>query len=198
MGLFGAFLTGIYTFRLIFIAFFGEPHGHEVHVPHGLDHHLPLVVLAVFAVFGGLIQLPLANVLPEAHYSEAIEGRKHLLEAISVLVSLSGIAIAWFLFHRNRALAASIKQSPVGALLFRFWGSAWAFDWLYDRLFVRPYLWLVHINRNDIVDVGITGVPTVFRGLHGLLAATQNGRMRGYAAAMAVGACLVIAVVVFL
>lgn len=198
MGLFGAFLTGIYTFRLIFVAFFGEPHGHEVHVPHGLDHHIPLLVLAVLAVVGGLIHLPLDGVLPAAHYSEDVEHKKHFLEMVSVVVSLSGIALAWILFQQNRGLAEAMKTSAVGGLLYRFWRSAWAFDWLYDRLFVKPYLWLVHINRDDIVDVFITSIPRAFRSAHGLLAATQSGRLRGYAAAMAVGACLVIAVVVFL
>lgn len=216
IGLFGAFLTGLYTFRLIFIAFFGErwretpahlnlehdlrgkPQGHEVHVPHGLDHHLPLLVLAGLAVLGGMIHLPLDGVLPAAHYSEAIEQQKHLLELVSVLVSAAGVGLAWFLFHQNRGMAEAIKTSGVGTMLFRFWRSAWAFDWLYDLLFVRPYLWLVHINRNDIVDVFVSSVPRAFRSMHGLLAATQDGRLRGYAAAMAVGACLVIAVVVFL
>ena len=198
MGLFGAFLTGIYTFRLIFIAFFGKPHGHDVHVPHGIDHHLPLLILAALAILGGMIHLPLGSVLPMAHISEAMEHKKHMLEAASVFVSLSGIAVAWFLFHQNRGFAEAMKTSGPGILLFRFWHSAWAFDWLYNLLFVRPYLWLVHINRNDVVDVVITSIPRGFRNLHGLLAATQNGRMRGYAAAMAVGACLVIAVVVFL
>jgi NADH-quinone oxidoreductase subunit L len=198
MGLLGAFLTGIYTFRLIFIAFFGEPHGHEVHVPHGLDHHLPLLILAALAILGGLIHLPLDSVLPTPHFSEAMEHKKHFLEMTSVAVSLTGIFIAWLLFHQNRGIADALKNSPPGMLLFRFWRSAWGFDWLYDLLFVRTYLWLVHINRDDVVDVFITSIPRGFHHLHGLLATTQSGRTRGYATAMAVGACLVIAVVVFL
>jgi NADH-quinone oxidoreductase subunit L len=229
MGLFGAFLTAIYTFRLVFIAFFGEAHHevcgardtasgtvaagagadhdsahhqvsthHDVVAPHGADHSLPLIVLAVMSVIGGLIHLPLDGVLPALQVSEQMEHMKHSLELVSVLVSLSGIAIAWFLFHKNRRLAASIRNSAAGALLFRFWRSAWGFDWLYDLLFVRPFLWIVHINRNDFVDVLITRIPGAFHSAHGFFAATQSGRMRSYAAAMGVGACLVIAVVVFL
>jgi NADH-quinone oxidoreductase subunit L len=197
MGLFGAFLTAIYTFRLIFIAFFGEAH-HEVHAPHGTDHSLPLIVLAAMSIIGGLIHLPLDGVLPALQVTEQMEQMKHPLEFVSVLVSLSGIAIAWFLFHKNRRLAASIKNSPVGTLLFRFWRSAWGIDWLYDLLFVRPFLWIVHVNRNDFVDVLITKIPAGFHSAHHFFAATQSGRMRNYAAAMGVGACLVIAVVVFL
>ncbi|MGH8457197.1 MAG: NADH-quinone oxidoreductase subunit L, partial [Stenotrophobium sp.] len=94
-GLFGAFLTAIYTFRMIFIAFFGEAH-HEAHQGHGLDHSLPLIVLAALALVGGLIHLPLSGVLPEAHISDAMEHMKYTLEAASVIVSLSGIVVAWF------------------------------------------------------------------------------------------------------
>ena len=210
MGLFGAWLTAIYTFRLIFIAFFGEPHhgkhdahhaesdGHGVVVPHGVDHSLPLIVLAGMSIVGGFIHLPLDGVLPEAKIPEGMEQLKHTLEAASVLVSLSGIAVAWFFFHRNRALAAAIKNSAPGMLLFRFWRSAWGFDWLYDLLFVRPFLWIVHVNRNDAFDVVVGKVPVAFRAAHGFLASTQSGRMRRYVAAMAVGACLVIAVVAYL
>ncbi len=64
--------------------------------------------------------------------------------------------------------------------------------------FFRPFRWRVSFNRKDVWDGFIASIPGEFRGMHGLLAATQSGRMRGYAAAMGVGACLVIAVVVFL
>ncbi|HWU67575.1 MAG TPA: NADH-quinone oxidoreductase subunit L [Stenotrophobium sp.] len=197
MGLFGAFLTGIYTFRLIFIAFFGEPQA-KVHVPHGIDHSLPLLVLAALSLLGGLIHLPLDSVLPEAHISAAMQQMERPLQLASVAVSLAGIAIAWFLFHRNRALAASIKASAVGSLLFRYWRSAWGFDWLYDLLFVRPYKWLAQINRDDVIDVIVGGIPVAFHRMNAFLSATQNGQLRWYAGAMGIGACLVIAVVVFL
>ncbi|MGH8541021.1 MAG: NADH-quinone oxidoreductase subunit L, partial [Stenotrophobium sp.] len=196
-GLFGAFLTAIYTFRMIFIAFFGEAH-HEAHQGHGLDHSLPLIVLAALALVGGLIHLPLSGVLPEAHISDAMEHMKYTLEAASVIVSLSGIAVAWFFFHKNRELAASIKNSAAGSLLFRYWGSAWGFDWLYDRLFVRPYLWFVDVNNADGVDVLVAKIPGVFQRMNGFLSGTQTGKLRWYAAGMGIGACLVIALVVLL
>ncbi|MGH8507052.1 MAG: NADH-quinone oxidoreductase subunit L [Stenotrophobium sp.] len=196
-GLFGAFLTGIYTFRLIFIAFFGEAQGHA-HAPHGLDHGLPLILLAGLSLVGGLIHLPLNSVLPEAHISAAMQQLEHPLQLASVAVSLAGIAVAWFLFHRNRALAALLKASAIGDLLFRYWRSAWGFDWLYDLLFVRPYLWFVRVNRDDAIDLLVGRIPVAFHRVNRFLSSTQNGQLRWYAGAMGVGACLVIAVVVFL
>jgi NADH-quinone oxidoreductase subunit L len=198
-GLLGAFLTALYSFRLIFITFFGAERwratahkhdaAHDEHAHHGLaanenphgaktlDHHIPLMVLLAFAIFGGFIHLPLEGVLP-------------------LIVTLAGIGLSWFLFLKNPAIPERLKNGAVTKYIGQFWKSAFAFDWLYDKLFVRPYLWLVHINRNDVVDVFITKIPDAFHSAHSFLAATQNGRMRNYAFAMGVGACLVIVVVV--
>jgi NADH-quinone oxidoreductase subunit L len=194
-GVVGAFLTAIYTFRLIFIAFFGEPHGHEVHAPHGADHTLPLAVLAAFSVLGGFIHLPLDSVLPGPRQ---VTAASFAVEWLPVLLSALGVGIAWFLFHQNRGLAGSLKNSLPGRPLHRFFGAAFGFDWLYDLLFKRPYLWFVHINRNDGVDVAISAIPAGFRKLNEVVARSQNGQIRWYAATVAAGACLVIAGVLFL
>ncbi|SEQ91744.1 NADH-quinone oxidoreductase subunit L [Solimonas aquatica] len=204
MGLAGAFMTGLYTFRLIFIAFFGPTqfertgHGHEIHKPHGADHGLPLAVLAVAALLGGFIHIPLDSVLPQPAIGEAQEHAEHALALRSVLVSFAGIALAWFFFLKNRGLAEAIKTSGVGNLLFRWWRAAFGFDWLYDKLFVKPYLFIVHINRHDVADQLIGLLPQLTMGANTELAGTQNGRLRWYAAATAAGAILVIAAVIVL
>jgi len=196
-GLFGAFMTALYTFRMVFIVFFGESNAHEVHVPHGVSHTLPLAVLAVLAVTGGAIHLPLDSVLPQSHHAD--ESLKHKLEAVSVAVSLAGVALAWLLFGRNRALAESLaRKNVVGDALRRLWLNAWAFDWLYDLLFKRPYLWFVRVNAGDGVDQMIGLIPTSLRALHGAVAQTQTGRIRWYAAGMAVGAVLILGAVAVL
>jgi NADH-quinone oxidoreductase subunit L len=195
-GLFGAFLTAVYTFRLIFIVFFGEKHHHGVHVPHGASHTLPLAVLLVMSLVGGFIHLPLDSVLPRAEFSETMEHHKHTLEMISVAVGFAGIALAWllFLFSPGRAVPNMLSKT----VLHTYLKSAFGFDWLYHQLFIRPYLWFVNFNRNDGVDVVVTKIPGAFRIMHDQLARTQNGRMRWYAAAMGAGACAVIAAVVLL
>ena len=60
-GLVGAFLTALYTFRMIFIAFHGEAQI-KAHAGRGIAHHLPLIVLAVLSTFlGAWIHPPLAD-----------------------------------------------------------------------------------------------------------------------------------------
>ncbi|TDU28821.1 NADH dehydrogenase subunit L [Panacagrimonas perspica] len=197
MGLFGAFMTGLYTFRMIFIAFFGEAHHHGVHKPHSkFAHDLPLAILAVAALLGGFIHLPLDSVLPRHEFSEEMEHKKHMLEAISVAVSLSGVGLAWLIFGRSRKRAEALRDSRNPIL--RWWGAAFGFDWLYDLIFVKPYLWFIRVNAKDVVDQGITLIPEAFKILNGWAAQTQNGMLRWYAAAIGAGAVVIVGAVVIL
>jgi NADH-quinone oxidoreductase subunit L len=198
-GLFGAFLTAVYTSRLVFVTFFGEPRSEAAkhpHAGHGIAHTLPLAILAVLAVVGGWIHLPLDAVLPQPPISEELAQHKHAIELVSVAVGFAGIALGWALFHWRPHVAASLKESF--SLVWRFFRSAFGFDWLYDLVFVRPYLWFVKVNRNDGFDVAIGQIPVALKAAHGRLARTQNGQTRWYIGAMGIGAVVFVAAVVFL
>jgi NADH-quinone oxidoreductase subunit L len=198
-GLFGAFLTAVYTSRLVFVTFFGEPRSEAAkhpHAGHGIAHTLPLTILAILAVVGGFIHLPLDSVLPEAAISEELEHGKHRIELISVITGFSGIALGAFLYLVRPQLAASLKSNF--SLVWRFFRSAFGFDWLYDLVIVRPYLWFVHVNRNDGFDVAIGQIPVALRAAHARLARTQSGQTRWYIGAMGIGAVALIAAVVLL
>ncbi len=45
------------------------------------------------------------------------------------------------------------------------WRNAWGFDWFYDRLFVRPFVWLAKVNRYDTIDRVFAVIPAGLRGL---------------------------------
>ncbi|UTH33780.1 NADH-quinone oxidoreductase subunit L [Ectopseudomonas hydrolytica] len=196
-GLVGAFLTSIYTFRLIFIAFHGEQKT-EAHAGHGLAHNLPLLVLIVLSTFiGAWITPPLAGVLPQSAGHAGGEA-KHSLELLSGLIAVSGIVLAALLFLGQRRVASAIAQSAPGRLLSALWFAAWGFDWLYDKLFVRPYLLLCRLLQRDPIDRGIRVIPLLARGGNALLASSQTGQVRWYAASVAGGAVLVLAVILFL
>ncbi|WP_310597723.1 NADH-quinone oxidoreductase subunit L, partial [Aeromonas aquatica] len=123
-GLVGAFLTSLYTFRLIFIAFHGKPQT-QAHAGHGLAHKLPLLVLLVLSTaIGAWITPPLAGVLPAGPGDHIEEGR-HSLEILSGVIAVAGIALAAFLFLGERRLARSIAESAPGRLLSTLWFNAW-------------------------------------------------------------------------
>lgn len=191
-GLVGAFLTSLYTFRLIFIAFHGKEQT-KAHAGHGLAHHLPLLVLLVLSTgIGALITPPLAGVLPAGPGDHIEEGR-HALEITSGIIAITGIALAAFLFLGERRLATSIANSAPGRLLSTLWFNAWGFDWLYDQLWVKPYLLATRLVGQDPLD-WMMGLPAWF-ALRGnqLLAWTVTGKLRWYAASMGIGAALVLA-----
>ncbi len=196
-GLIGAFLTSLYTFRMIFVVFHGEEKTHA-HALKGISYSLPLIVLLVLSTFvGSFIHPPLADVLPASageHGGEA----KHQLELISGAIALIGIAIAAALYLGKRRLVNSVANSGIGKLLSSWWRNAWGFDWLYDLLFVKTYLFLTGINKRDGADVVVSFVPRVMRAGYDVMSATENGSLRWYVASMGIGAVLVLAAAVLI
>ncbi|MNJ52986.1 NADH-quinone oxidoreductase subunit L [compost metagenome] len=193
-GLAGAFLTSLYTFRLIFITFHGEAKS-EAHAGRGLAHGLPLVVLIILSTFvGALIVPPLAGVLPES-VGHAGGAAKHSLEIASGAIALAGIVLAAMLFLGRRSLVTAIAQSAPGRFLSAWWFAAWGFDWLYDKLFVQPYLFICRLLGRDPVDASFGLVPRMAHGGHGSLSRSQTGQLRWYALSIVGGAVLLLGVV---
>ncbi|MCK2084048.1 NADH-quinone oxidoreductase subunit L [Aeromonas sp. 3925] len=191
-GLGGAFLTSLYTFRLIFIAFHGKAQT-EAHAGHGLAHQLPLLVLLVLSTgVGALIVPPLAGVLPAGPGDHIEEGR-HSLEILSGVIAVAGIALAAFLFLGERRLAKGIAESAVGRALSTLWFNAWGFDWLYDWIWVKPYLLTTRLLGKDPLDRMMNLPAVLAQGGHQLLAWTVSGKLRWYAASMGMGAALILA-----
>ena len=196
-GLAGAFLTSIYTFRLIFIAFHGEAKT-EAHAGHGIAHNLPLAVLIVLStVVGALITPPLAGVLPQS-VGHAGGEAKHGLELLSGAIAILGIVLAALLFLGKRRLVTAVAQSAPGRLLSAWWFAAWGFDWLYDKLFVQPYLLLCRLLGRDPIDASIGLLPLLARGSHLALRRSETGNLRWYATSIVGGAVFVLAALLLL
>ncbi len=198
-GLFGAFLTAVYSFRLIFIVFFGperfDAHHNAPHGAHTVDHHIPLAVLLVLSIIGGFIHLPLDTVLPQAaiHHDP---NEPWIIVHLPLVVTFAGLLVSWFLFLKRPQIPAALAAGGL-APLGKLWKNAWGFDWLYDRLFVKPFVWAAEVNKNDVVDSIINVIPATLRGLNTALVRTQTGGLRWYAAVAGAGTCLLIALVAF-
>ncbi|BDM21934.1 MULTISPECIES: NADH-quinone oxidoreductase subunit L [unclassified Pseudomonas] len=194
-GLVGAFMTSLYTFRLIFIAFHGEAKT-EAHAGHGISHWLPLGVLIVLSTFvGAWITPPLAGVLPESAGHAGGEA-KHALEITSGAIAIAGILLSALLFLGKRRFVSAVANSGIGRVLSAWWFAAWGFDWIYDKLFVKPYLLISHVLRKDPVDRSIGLIPRLARGGNVAMSKTETGQLRWYTASIAVGAVLVLGAVV--
>jgi NADH-quinone oxidoreductase subunit L len=207
-GVSGAFLTGLYTFRMLFLVFHGEPSAYareHHHLHHGKDGPAemfwPVAVLAVLAAIGGWIQLagiwtpistflePVAKPLVDASTTQEL-----VSIAFGLGFGLFGIAVAWFFYGARRA------EVPRQALVQRALEHKLWFDELYDRLFYAPAAWLAKALRRYVERPVITGtVDEVAQGTRetgALVSLAQNGLIRTYALGLAGG--LAILVVVFI
>jgi len=199
--LIGAFVTAIYTFRMVFVTFFGEEKTHVSH-PAGWRMTLPLVVLAVLSTVGGFIELPhtmghmqlftgfLKPVLPEVIVQPGLEHLEWLVQIGAAALSLSGVYIAYYFFIRKPGLADYIHNTST--VLHDFWYSGWGFDTLYNTLFVRPFVFLATINKRDVVDKLYQGLVSMANALNNLLAWTQSGILRWYMIGIVIGAIVMV------
>ncbi|AKD03959.1 NADH-quinone oxidoreductase subunit L [Pontibacter korlensis] len=204
-GLIGAFITSIYTFRMVFMIFYGEAKTHLAHPP-GKVITIPLVILAILSLVGGFIELPhnfahialfsglMAPVLPEIMANELMAANEWLFQVLAAAVSLGGVFVAYLFYQKSPALLQNLNSSSFAMKLHRFWFSGWGFDALYDKLFVRPYVFLANLNKRDIIDSFYTGLTRVAEGFHVMFSQTQSGVLRNYVAGIVVGAIMILTI----
>jgi NADH-quinone oxidoreductase subunit L len=148
VALIGTFLTGLYTFRLYFIVFPGEPipvvreHYHAHHGKEGPRTMLvPVGVLAVLAVIGGWIQFApkwtpvtawLEHVAPTLAVAEPTSWEEGISSALAVALGLAGIAVAYLVYGTGR-LAVPRLPALQRALERKLY-----FDEAYDLAFYKP------------------------------------------------------------
>lgn len=188
VGLLGALLTSIYSFRLVFLVFFGEVKI-EPEAPANWGMAGPLVILCVLALAGGLVSIPVEAVFPAA----STLGHTGLIPIVTAAIPALGVFIAYLLFLRRSVDISAMTQSSPGKSLIRFFHSHWAMDWLYEKIFVIPYIWLAKINRADFIDNIYGGIAVLMLWANKVSVQTQTGQLRTYAGTMVLGLVLIIA-----
>jgi NADH-quinone oxidoreductase subunit L len=201
VGLFGVLLTSFYTFRLIFVVFFGEAQTAVSRRP-GIAMTVPAVTLAVLSVIGGYDEKWflrfVGTALPPLSRLSAGGVTETVTSAIAGALFLAGLFAAWFAYLRKPAVAEAAAANPAGRALHRLWYSDWGMDWLYDRVFVRPVQFLAWANRNDLLDSIYDGFATLAALCWRGLSMTETGKLRWYAAGIAAGTVLFVAIAMFL
>jgi len=197
-GVIGAFFTGIYTFRLMFIVFFGESRGHHCEGEYGgWNMKAPLAVLMLLSLVGGFIPIPVDAVFSHGEVHEEHHASL-LVEGFMIVVPLIGIGIAYLFYGSKTFSVEKLISSPLAQNLHRFWNSGWGMDWLYDRLFVFPFMWLARINARDIIDLFYGLVVDINQTAHRMIVRTQTGSLRWYALSLATGLVVIITLGVLL
>lgn len=189
MAIIGALITSIYSFRLLFITFFGEYRGTEtVHPIADKLQLIPLFILAILALLGGLISLDLTALFPPTNASDGIAPT--WLHSLAITTPFVGFVIAYVLYFPKKGVVAVPSESNLSSFL----QGGLGFDSLYRNLFVKPFIWLSKINKNDVIDSLVKGISWNVLTWHEVLKTSQNGQLRWYAAMLGIGVALLLGV----
>jgi NADH-quinone oxidoreductase subunit L len=183
-------ITGIYSFRLVFVVFFGRDCP-IVQRRLGWRMSVPLILFCVLAVSGGMLRIPLDTVFPEILNPEH---GVNLVSGITAAVPFIGLLIAALFYLTGTFSARRLSDFAWANQLRLFWLNGWGMDTLYDRLMLRPFKTIVRLNKDDTVDGIYSAITWLSREGHLMLGASQTGRIRWYASSMALGAVVIIAI----
>jgi NADH-quinone oxidoreductase subunit L len=206
VGLAGAFLTGLYTFRMIFLVFGGEPSPYAQEHFHRPDRSEPWLwmgltvgALTVLTVIGGWIQIAglwhLLNDFLEPTVEPLVEptGAQDLFASLGALaLGIAGIAVAWAIYSARKLTIPAVPA--VRQLLeHKFY-----FDELYEAVFYRPTVVLTRGLRDFVegpfILGSLNGIAIGARRLAGEVTQLQTGLVRTYALSIAGGVTVLVLV----
>jgi len=212
LGVVAAFMTAFYSWRLLFMTFYGKPRADK----HTMEHvHespqvmlIPLYILAVGAVVAGFVGYESfvghhmnefwresILVLPQHNSIEAAHHVPVWVKVLPVVVGLVGIGVAYGLYIRNPNIPGELAAR--WQRLYRFLLNKWYFDELYDAIFTRPSFkigwgfW----KRGDeatIDGLGADNLADKTLRLARRTAALQTGYVYHYAFAMLIGVVVLV------
>ena len=193
LGTLTAGITAFYVFRAMFLAFFGEYRGHEHPHENPPVMMIPLTILALLSLGGGILfKVPtfLSSVFPAIE-----EGEDFTLVAISVAAGLLGIFIAYVMYVAKPAMADSLAGSMKG--LYTLVYNKYFVDELYDATIVNPTVEgsrLVLWKGMDagLIDGIVNGIGARSKDVGGVLRLLQSGNIRSYAAWVLFGSVVLI------
>lgn len=207
-----AIFTAFYMFRLMMLTFFGSFRG-----THEQEHHLhespkamtiPLILLAVLSVVGGLVQLPhvfggheyfnefLKVVVPSAHL-EAPD----LATMEYALLGGTIVLLAIIYFFTKKLFA--VDQFDGNYVGFRkVLANKWYVDELYDMIIVKPIRWIgkkvVAFTETEVIDWVVNGVGKIVQLASRQLRLVQSGQVGSYVLLMVISMIVFFALQFFL
>jgi len=212
-GLITAVLTSLYMFRLFFLTFHGNARWQKSLTPHESPSimTIPLIILAVLAVFGGYVGIPeswgihntfshfLERTTPDATgvleaHQLPLMFSENISMIFSIFAGLIGISLAYLFYMRDPTLPKRIaeKMSSLYTLLLR----KYYVDEIYSFLIVRPLikgskiLWKQLDIR--IIDGIFNEGGKLMLMFSGQLKRLQTGVVQNYAAFFFLGVIFII------
>ncbi len=209
---FAAFLTSFYSWRLMFMAFFGKPRAdhHTMEHAHELPPVMlvPLVALAIGALAAGYVFAPYflgdhyAAFWKQALYTNADNHVLHEMHNVPQMIALSptiamvaGFLIALISYVLVPSIPAWTVRTfrPIHAFLY----NKWYFDELYDWIFVRPLKWVARAlwkgGDGAIIDgLGVDNAAARVMDVTRQAVRIQSGYVYHYAFVMLIGVAILV------
>ena len=204
IGIITAFLTSIYSWRLVFKTFHGEYNNNDIKIEETHESPLvmliPLVLLSIGAIFAGYVFKELFigygginNFWLDSIFFLEPLSDKHppfwFLIITPVLVIIS-IPITFYLFVKNKSLPEQIVN--VNKPLYQFLINKWYFDEFYNLIFVTPskkiglFLWKI-FDIKIIDGFGPDGISSLIKKCSLKANKFQSGFIYHYAFVMLLG-----------
>ena len=197
-GVLTALLTAFYSFRLVFVTFWGpsrvdQQHAAHVHEPSP-TMTVPLVILAVLSIATGYVGIP-EFLAPVFEGGDGAHGGGAMgIMLLATAMGLLGIGGAYYAYVLHPSLPDRWAHQWRTAYEWSF--HKWYFDEAYDRSIVRPTftvaveLW----KRIDVavIDGAVNGVARAIAWCAWFLRLVQSGQTQHYALGMALGAVVIL------
>ncbi|CAN1595919.1 NuoL NADH,ubiquinone oxidoreductase subunit 5 (chain L)/Multisubunit Na+/H+ antiporter, MnhA subunit [Candidatus Pelagibacterales bacterium] len=212
IGLTTAFITSIYSWRLIFKTFHGKYNNtmsfEKVH-ESGPVMLIPLLLLAIGAIFSGYVFHGIFIGENTQFWGKAIfflkqTAHEHpplwLLILIPTLV-ISAIPISFILFLKRKDIVEGFINNHKP--FYNFLVKKWYFDELYNLIFVKSFrgigtfLW----QRGDVKTIdayGPDGVAKVVKNLSDRASSIQSGYLYHYATVILIGVILIVSFLIII
>jgi NADH-quinone oxidoreductase subunit L len=203
IGIFTAFLTAIYSWRLFFITFHGNYKNKKMAIDKihesPLIMLLPLIILALGALFAGYL---FKEILIGHHYLDFWKNSiffkkeiEHLhlplwLLLVTPTLVVVAIPITYYLYIKDTSILRGLKK--LNEPLHNFLLNKWYFDELYDFLFIKPLKFIGFIlwkkgDQNIIDRYGPDGFSKVIKFFSNKAVKFQSGFIYDYAFVMLLG-----------
>jgi NADH-quinone oxidoreductase subunit L len=204
IGSVASIMTAFYMFRLMYLTFFKEFRGTEHQKSHLHESPslitIPLIVLAILATLGGLINFPgsywlnhyLQPIISKVSHEEALNSTSYILMGIALVGAIVGITVAYIKYIKKSELPSEDENiTGISKIIY----NKYYVDEAYTILIVNPLNAASRFFR-DTLENGLSkfvfgfGKATEAIGTQGRK--VQSGSIGLYLFAFVLGVCVIL------
>ena len=204
IGSVASIMTAFYMFRLMYLTFFKEFRGTEHQKSHLHESPslitIPLIVLALLATFGGLINFPGSNwlnhylqpIISKVSHEEALNSTSYLLMGIALVGAIVGITVAYIKYIKKSELPSGDENiTGISKIIY----NKYYVDEAYTKIIVNP----LNAASRFFIDTLETGLSKLVFGFGKATEAIgtqgrkiQSGSIGLYLFAFVLGICVIL------